>query len=117
MPTAPPEGITFAYQNSPGELGLFLVIGRTVNYPVLDMTLVTTVSVLVTFPGGAQVTWTLTPVSTMTTHDTLVASRPWAVGDTAILGTLTLVATPYVGTTKLPPAGPWKVQVKGPALS
>lgn len=117
MSTQPPTGLTFAYQNSPAELGLFLVIERTANYAALDMTLVTSVSVLVTLPGGAQVTWTLTPVSSMTSVGLLVASRPWAPGDTAVIGTLTLVATPYVGSTKLPPAGPWKIQVRGPALS
>lgn len=116
MPTLP-TGLSFAYQNSPATLGLYLVIDRGVNYPLLDMTTVTTVSVLVTFPGGTQATWTLTPVSVQTTSSVLVASRPWAPGDTAAIGMVTLVATPYVGSTALPPAGPFRMNVKGPALS
>lgn len=112
-----PDGLSFIYQNSPSTLGLYLSIDRTGNYLAFDMTTVTSVSVLVTFPGGNQATWTLTPVPSLTTVGTLVAKRAFQPGDTSTLGMLTLVATPYVGGTPLPPAGPWKVPVKGPPLS
>lgn len=117
MSTSLPKGLDFAYQNSPSTLGLYLAIDRTANYPTVDMTTVTEVIAVVTFPGGAQANWGFTPVVSMTTPQVLVASRPYAPGDTAVVGMMTLVATPFVGSTALAPAGPWKIPVKGPSLS
>lgn len=104
-------------QNSPSTMGLYVSIDRTANYNDVDMTTVTLVQVKITFPGGTSAVWSLSPVPAMTTASTVVAYRPYQTGDTAVVGMCTIVATPYVGSTPLPPAAPWMVPVKGPSLS
>jgi hypothetical protein len=121
MTVAIPKGQPFAYQKSPDTLGLFLVIERGSDYPVLDMTTVTSVIAVCTQtkPDGSHLTftWTLAPVAPMTTVDTLVVSRSWAPGDTDYIGNCPLVVTPYIGSTPLAPMAPQTLAVRGPALS
>lgn len=110
-----PIGQPFAYQNTPATVAFYLPISRGAGYPSIDMSTVTTVSVVVRFPDATTATWTLTPVPSLSTAARGVFSKMFAVGDTAQLGNYALVATPFINTTALPPATATLI-VRPPAL-
>lgn len=113
-----PVGQPFALQNSPATLAFYLPISRGTAYPLIDMTNITSVVVVVRFPDARTVqTWTLTPVPSLSTAARGVFTRMFdpSIGDTAQLGNYELIATPYIGSTALPPAT-GSLPVRAPSL-
>lgn len=110
-----PLGQPYAQQNSPATVLLYLAISRGVAYPSADMTTVTSMTAVVTFPDQTTATWTFSPEPGLSTASRGVFSRPFAAGDTAQLGNTLLVATPFIGIDPLPPAA-FTLAVRLPAL-
>ena len=103
----------FVYQNSPTSVVLVVEIARGNDYPDLDLTTVTSVVGEVYLPGATEAAeWIFTPVEAETTEDVLVCSRAFEEGDTAVVGTISMRLTPFVGDDPAPPTGPLRLLVR-----
>ncbi len=104
---------TFVYQNSPTSVVLYVEIARGDDYSELDLTTVTSVVAEVYLPGATEAAeWTFTPVAAETTEELLVCSRAFEEGDTAVVGTISMRLTPFVGDDPTPPTGPLRLLVR-----
>lgn len=104
---------SFVYQNSPISTSLYVEIERGEAYPDLDLTEVTSVQAEVYLPGETEAAeWTFEPVAEETTETVLVCSRNFEEEDTAVVGTISMRLTPYVGDDPQPPTGPLRLQVR-----
>ncbi len=104
----------YVLQNSPSSIVLTVEIHRGSAYTSLDMTTVTSLVGAAYTPTGGDTPaeWTFDIDAAQTTSETLVATRPFAAEDTAEVGYITLIMTPYVGDDALPPSLPIRLEVR-----